>query len=48
MTAEKRDYENETGLAWRGYRLLKTVTTYHTCGESPNDEAQAPHSGASK
>jgi hypothetical protein len=27
------DYENETGLAWRGYRLLKAVTTYHTCGE---------------
>ncbi len=20
----------------RGYRLLKAVTTYHTCGESPN------------
>jgi len=38
MTAEKLDYENETGLAWRGYRLLKAVTTYHTCGESPNAE----------
>lgn len=45
MTAEKRDCENETGLAWRGYRLLKAVTTYHTCGESPNVQDH-PRNGA--
>ena len=30
MLCEKHDYETQTGLFWRGYRIIKAVTTYHT------------------
>jgi hypothetical protein len=43
MLAEKHDYETQTGLFWRGYRIIKAVVTYHTNVESPNapDERHA-------
>ena len=48
ITTEKREYENETGLAWRGYRLVKRVTTYHTNVEPPNAEVRHGGPGVSK